>query len=504
MSTSPRRHLIRVLGLLLVPYTLMGQPDPTIDASAGRALAHILLNDTTNVPREVAFERLVIGTAVGRRAAASEFLAALRDSSTVVRYRALDGLFNLGPDAEVALPTLTSILQSASDPLFEGAAITIGAIGRATPDVLAVLHEVGTRAPMTFASVLAKLGDTTMSVFLYHAGLAVPSQRPAALAALAAFEKERALPELRSALADSSPMIRIVGARAIGEIGPAASAAWGDLVPLLSDTTTRESFTSFVRNTSVAAVAAWSLSQIRPMAPADRQFAMRMRVDTRAARSLRDDGLGAYVWGADSVSVVGGPGFFLRLAAHNSFRGPFGPTTLSLRRSLGFDLSSPVTGSGSKPLGFVRDNEAVILIAVTVGRDSTGRVKGIANNDLPVSDTASVLHRVEFHFRIGGHLHLLQLGDNWEGQAEAPWATGLNGRGTTNTQIVHPTRDAWIVAAPEGSIGRLWDLTDRAHPVDRGLYKFSFRTHWMTFPQGSPAENPCIGPFPVGRVQCGW
>jgi hypothetical protein len=36
----------------------------------------------------------------------------------------------------------------------------------------------------------------------------------------------------------------------------------------------------------------------------------------------------------------------------------------------------------------------------------------------------------------------------------------------------------WVVDAPPGSIGRLWNNADPANPIDRGLYYVSFG---MTF-----------------------
>jgi HEAT repeat protein len=465
-------------------------------------LAHTLLSDTSFLHRMAAQERLTVEPSTQRRAAAKLFLNALRDGDSTRQRSAVQGLALLGDDAREAQPLLMQMLPSSQPSLFYDIVYALGEIGSASPDLITLLRTSAGRAPVSVALTLTRLGDTASAVQLFTEALRDPKQRVFALTKLAELKRAGALPEARAALRDTAWEVRVAAARAIGSIGPAAHEAWSDLLPLLDDTVIHNSPRSYVLSTSAASVAAWALSQTRPVESSARWFPMLVWVEDDTTNTLRSDGLGAYAWGVDSVSVVGGPGFFLRLASDNSFRGPFGIRHRALRRSLLIDLSRPIGSSGAKKLGLLRDNEASVNVDVEVHRDSGGYIRGIANNDLAVSATQVAVHRFELHFRIDGRLHLLQIGDEWEGTASGvSWSTNKSlGRGTSNTSIVRARTDKWVSYAPSGSVARLWDISDRAHPIDRGLYQFAYQMRWYSFPIGE--TNECLSLFgPVSRCQ---
>ncbi|MDT4966061.1 MAG: hypothetical protein QOJ64_798 [Acidobacteriota bacterium] len=465
-------------------------------------LAYTLLSDTSFLHRMAATERLVVAPSAQRRAAAKLFLNALRSGDSTQQRNAVQGLALLGDQAREAQPLLMQMLPSSKSPLFYDIVYALGEIGSGSPDLITLLRKSEGPAPLSVAFALTRLGDTVGAVQLFTKALRDPEQRAFALTKLAELKRAGALTEARAALRDTAWEVRVAAARAIGRIGPAAHEAWSDLLPLLDDTVIHNSPRSYVLSTSAASVAAWALSQTRPVESSARWFPMLVWVEDDTTNTVRSDGLGAYAWGVDSVSVVGGPGFFLRLASDDSFRGPFGMRQRALRRSLLIDLSRPIVASGAKKLGLLRDNEAVVNVDAEVHRDSSGYISGIANNDLAVSATRVTVHRFELHFRIGGRLHLLQIGDEWEGTASGvEWATNTSlGRGTSNTLIVRARTDKWVSYAPAGSVARLWDISDRAHPVDRGLYGFSYQMRWYSFPIDE--TNECLSILgPVSRCQ---
>jgi hypothetical protein len=465
-------------------------------------LAHTLLSDTSFFHRMAATERLAVEPSAQRRAAAKLFLNALRNGDGTQQRNAVQGLALLGDHAREAQPLLMQMLTSSQPPLFYDIVYALGEIGSASPDLITLLRTSAGPAPLSVALALKRLGDTAGAVQLFTEALRDPERRVFALTKLAELKRADALTEARAALRDTAWEVRVAAAQAIGRIGPVAHEAWSDLLPLLDDTVIHNSPQSYVLSTSAASVAAWALSQIRPVESSARWFPMLIWVDDDTTNTLRSDGLGAYAWGVDSVSVVGGPGFFFRLASDNSFRGPFGIRQRALRRSLLIDLNRPIGSSGARKLGLLRDNEAVLNVDVEVHRDSSGYISGVANNDLAVSATPVTIHRFELHFRIGGRLHLLQIGDEWEGTASgAQWSTNTSlGRGTSNTLIVRARTDKWFSYAPPGSVARLWDISDRAHPVDRGLYRFSYQMRWYSFPIDE--TNECLSILgPVSRCR---
>jgi len=92
--------------------------------------------------------------------------------------------------------------------------------------------------------------------------------------------------------------------------------------------------------------------------------------------------------------------------------------------------------------------------------------------DIPLGGTVK-LDRVEIRFFIGDVQHILQFGPWTAGQYQAT-QSGLNGNGTTRATLIRKHAATWVVRSSPGSMGRLWDNHDPSHPVDLGLYYFSF------------------------------
>lgn len=136
-----------------------------------------------------------------------------------VRWKALEALAKLGPQAEPAVPALITRLEDDHD-RFRAISV-LGVIGpAAAPAVPALLHR------LTYTlSVEDKLyrDESTEAIGIIET-----------LAKIGPAAKE-AIPLLRQALKEKVSTIRYFAAHALGEIGPAATVAIPDLETLLND-----------------------------------------------------------------------------------------------------------------------------------------------------------------------------------------------------------------------------------------------------------------------------
>ena len=491
--------------------------------------AAVQLNDTSFIHRYVALDRLQRASPQVRRNAAAQFAAALRDSSRTVRQRALGGLYALGPDASGAVAAVVGMVTTRDEPLRPNAirtlggikapqtvstlvdivrdrqdpqrAVAIGALGSmggvGAPGIAAIRD--ATRDPnegiqMAAAGALMQLGDTASARAAFRSLLqsAADERRFAAARTLASISDPSAVLVLKTFLTDSSFLRRTQAASALGAEGPKAATAIPALIAMLGDTTmSRVRDGTAWTDESAAPYAAWALSKIIPFRATGMTGyggeALRARVEG-ASNSLRGDGLGWYSWGSDSAAVFRGAPFVIMLASNGAPRGPYGPETHSLRRSFSFDLSKALPNSGSRPLGVIKDDEAQIHIWY---KRDFGTSQIISFQTLDVSDSVHAVERIEMHFRVNGVLHELQMGPFVEGQGGGgPFYTGVNGRGTTLGEFVHPVENVWMVRAGPSSIARLWSFEDPARPIDRGLYAFSLQIRFTTFP-GGPNQS-CV------------
>lgn len=85
--------------------------------------------------------------------------------------------------------------------------------------------------------------------------------------------------------------------------------------------------------------------------------------------------------------------------------------------------------------------------------------------------------RLEIQVFVNGALHLFQLGPWVLGDCAEGYARGavMHGRGTSSARVTRVSEREFIVEAPNGSRGRLWDIRVMSKPVDRGLYNIAFR-----------------------------
>jgi hypothetical protein len=143
------------------------------------------------------------------------------------------------------------------------------------------------------------------------------------------------------------------------------------------------------------------------------------------------------------------------------------------QRSMAFDLSRPVEGSGAIKLQATKDELARFHVFWRYDEAPSGTSidKQYFPRDIPIG-TAVESDRVEMWVRLDGVQHVLQMG---------PWAMGrytpraaINGGGTTRATITRETESSWRVKAPDRSLVRLWDYSDIQRPIDKGLYHFSF------------------------------
>jgi hypothetical protein len=147
-------------------------------------------------------------------------------------------------------------------------------------------------------------------------------------------------------------------------------------------------------------------------------------------------------------------------------------------RYLEFDLGQPVIASGAKPLGAIRDRKAAVH--VFLGHNHERRfIQSI--QELPPGEEAQS-ERVEFELFIDGVKHILLVGPWGPGEFNRGQKKPLNGEGTTKATVKRVSSTVWECHAPDGTVGRLWNNADTANPIDRGLYRISFRFRFELLP----------------------
>ena len=490
------------VGAACLSLEVSGQTSPAVGGDAAN-LTRIQLVDTSFIQRAVAMERLRTSATPIRQEAVRLFANAVGDRTPVARNRAMAGLVVLREDAASAVGPIVAIARDAQSDQRGLAINTLGALGPIAQAALPALREIS-REPnanlrLQAASAMVQVGDTSAALAAFSMVMRSGNGRQVWVAAteLATLGDTTAVPVLVRSLSDSSFAIRSGAAAALGKMGPRARAAIPALATMLGDTMPRSVAQGQVSETEVgAAFAAWALSQIIVFrSVASNTVLDPLQAWVEGGNALKGDGLGVYAWGVDSVAAWLGSGLFLHLSPPTPARGPLGPSRPGFRRSLSFDLSQPVPGSGAVTRGVVRDNEAYLWIWYR--RDpATDRVTTL--REISVSDSVHNLERIEMHFRINGVLHVLQMGPFVEGQGGAgPWFTGIHGDGTTLGSLTHPHPDLWRVTAPSGSVARLWSFEDRTRPLNRGLYRFSLNVKFAKLPGG--ANGVC-----VPTLRCSW
>ena len=209
-----------------------------------------------------------------------------------------------------------------------------------------------------------------------------------------------------------------------------------------------------------------------------------MRVSLLKGRSLSDDGKGEYVDGIDSVSAGLCEALNLWLDVIDP-AGPWAPCGNPERhnppgrvRILRFDLTHPLAESGAMKRMVVEDG--VGNVHVFWRRDQQAHLAD-AVQAIPAGSTVES-DRVQLAFHSEGERYALQFG-TWVPGEFNPTPGMISGAGTTTATITRASKAIWRVDAPEGSIGRLWAVTDPKHPNDLCLYRFSFGLQFELLPE---------------------
>ena len=396
------------------------------------------------------------------------WIAQLADTPVVRSVQARQAVRRMGERARPYLPAITELLAGSSIMGRVGAANALGDLGSvAAPAIPALVRAMSDPLPPVRTAAAEALGDIGVATPEAVAAADAGTKDPAPLVRFESFYalgqlSTNPVPSLRRALRDPDPLVRISALRRVAALGPAARDAAPEVTALLADTVTREAPPRPSR-AFFPGEAAWTLSRIVPRRI---PHTMTYRATIRPGHSLGDDGRGPFVHRSDSTAVFACEA----LNIHTQWYGPLncGPGTPKKpnpnARALVLDLSQPAS-PGAVPLGTVRDTE-VVLHAFWKHDHDRGIVYGVAELD-PSPEVLSS-ERIVLEFPI-------------------------NGEGTTQANLVHPTASQWRIYTPPGAVGRLWNIKDRDKPVDRGLYRFSFDVAFERL----AAEDGTVAAFPI-------
>jgi hypothetical protein len=183
-----------------------------------------------------------------------------------------------------------------------------------------------------------------------------------------------------------------------------------------------------------------------------------------AGRHITDDGKGPFAEGRDSGSV------YVRAALNLHPTLPRVDSAYATR-FLRIDLSNPAD-STAVSLGIIEDRFADLHAwGSTLARN---KVEPTVQYQPVGSTVKSATVHVDFHYQ--GRYYLLQLGAEAVGEGCNQGGTAVYGTGTTAATVSRPQYNLYIVDAPPGGVGRLFDITNKfAGAVNKGLYHTSFR-----------------------------
>ena len=205
-------------------------------------------------------------------------------------------------------------------------------------------------------------------------------------------------------------------------------------------------------------------------------------VEIPQGNSLTSDGMGPYRDGEEGLIATGNFAVSLCTDQRTCTTYPEQEPADSAQRALILDLRSPVLSSNAKDRGTVR--AAAANFGAFWGQDKTkravinGREGWIIRSVLDMKiGTTIQSERIEIRFFMNGAQHVLQFGPWTAGQYQTNQG-GLTGDGSTPGTITRLSETSWRVQSGSDSLGRLWDNRDPAHPVDLGLYRFSYRAEF--------------------------
>lgn len=183
-----------------------------------------------------------------------------------------------------------------------------------------------------------------------------------------------------------------------------------------------------------------------------------------AGRHITGDGKGPFVDSRDSGAV------YVRAALNILPTLPLVGSAYATR-FLRIDLSRPAD-STAVSLGIIEDSFADLHAwGSTLARNG---VEPTVQYQPVGSTVKSAAVHIDFHYQ--GRYYLLQIGAEGIGEGCNQGGTGVYGTGTTAATVSRPQHNLYIVDAPSGSVGRLFDITNKfAGAVNKGLYYTSFR-----------------------------
>lgn len=186
--------------------------------------------------------------------------------------------------------------------------------------------------------------------------------------------------------------------------------------------------------------------------------------------SLKGDGLGPYVDGKFGNSIVArlSLNLILSTGVDMATNKPI-PNAPTSERSIIFDLSHPVPGSGARALAMSRDHRGRLHVFWKHNHETETI---LLPTDIGPVGTSVDSDRVEMYVQVDGIQHVLQMG-SWAMGEFSPRAP-INGNGTTKAKLTRESEDSWRITAPADAIARLWDFSDPTKPLDKGLYYFDF------------------------------
>ena len=181
-------------------------------------------------------------------------------------------------------------------------------------------------------------------------------------------------------------------------------------------------------------------------------------------RYITGDLKGPYVEGRDSGSA------YVRAALNIHATAPR-VAAAHATRSLTIDLTHPADSIATS-LGIIQDRFADFHAwGSTLAREG---VEPVIQYLAVGSAVKSALVHVDLTYH--GRYYLLQLGPEALGEGCNQGGTAVYGTGTTAATVSRPRYNRYIVEAPAGSVGRLFDITNKlAGAVNKGLYYTSFR-----------------------------
>jgi len=186
---------------------------------------------------------------------------------------------------------------------------------------------------------------------------------------------------------------------------------------------------------------------------------------------LASDGRGAYVDGTQGSTAT------LRNIAYVATND--GMTVNRNSRFLVFNFNSPVVGDPlAQALGVVQDRHGEMNVFYKLdpaGADGLRQKHGL--EEVPDDGVFYTSERTDLYVEINGVRHLLMFGGNTWGINTCEPSNGaiFGAPGTTYLQVARlPGSNTYLLQAPAGSLGRLFDYSNTFNPIDKGLYRFSF------------------------------